>query len=132
MPYDIAISEHGDLILAANRDYAGVSGQALIEQRIRLRLRITRESWVFDQNLGSRLHTQAGSSPEEISARAEAIVREALRDMPDVTVEGVIVEIESSHVIVVHVQYTAVESVFGNASDVTSQGTLSVTVPLGG
>jgi hypothetical protein len=45
MSYDLAISEHGDLILAGNRDLGGVSGVDLLNQRIQTRLRLHRGSW---------------------------------------------------------------------------------------
>jgi len=88
MPYDIAISGYGDLILAGNRDLAGITGTALIEQRIRMRLRLHRGAWKYDfeQNLGSQLYTLSGTPAENAAAYCDAYVREALADMEEITV----------------------------------------------
>lgn len=83
MAWDLAISEHGDLIFAGNRDLAGVSGSDLIEQRMRLRLKLHRGSWVYDAdgNLGSNLWRLIGMRPQDANAAVNALVREALRPM---------------------------------------------------
>jgi hypothetical protein len=83
--WDLAISEHGDLIFSANRDLAGISGTDLIDQRIGIRLRLQRASWIYDDDgsLGSNLHTLIGLSPADAQATANALVREALREMDD-------------------------------------------------
>jgi len=88
VPYDIAISNNGDLIMSASRDLAGITGTPLIEQRIRMRLRLHRGSWKYDfeQNLGSQLYTLAGTPAENASAYCDAYVREALADMEEITV----------------------------------------------
>ena len=93
MPYDIAISNLGDLILAGNRDLAGITGTALIEQRIRMRLRLHRGAWKYDfeHNLGSQLYTLAGTPAQNAATYCDAYVREALAEMPEITV----VEVQS-------------------------------------
>lgn len=85
MSWDTAISEHGDLIFGANRDLAGISGIDLIEQRIKLRLKIHRGSWVYDTDgtLGSNLQRVIGMSPGDAHSAVGAFVREALRPMAD-------------------------------------------------
>lgn len=91
MAYDVAISNNGDLIFTSHRDLAGISGSALIEQRIRLRLRLHRGQWIFDANatLGSQLFTLSGKRPEDAQKYVQAYVREALRDMAEISVEDV-------------------------------------------
>lgn len=92
MAWDLAVSENGDFVFAAHRDLAGVSGTDLIEQRIRLRLRIVRGSWVFDtdKTLGSYLHQLVGMNPVKASGLAPAYVREALRTMTEISVDDVL------------------------------------------
>jgi phage baseplate assembly protein W len=90
----LAISPHGDLIFAANRDLAGVSGIDLINQRIRTRLRLHRGSWVYDADgsLGSNLFQLIGKASTQAAQLAPAYVREALRDMPEIQVDDVSIE----------------------------------------
>jgi hypothetical protein len=86
--YDLALSENGDLIFAGNRDFQGVSGTPLIEQRIRTRMKIPRGSWVYDvnQRIGSRIHRALQQPPERAATEIPIYVREALDDMDDVAI----------------------------------------------
>jgi broad specificity phosphatase PhoE len=134
VPFDLALSEHGDLIFSANRDLLGVSGQGLVEQRIRTRLKIPRGGWIFDPdgNLGSQLHMLSGKSFDDAQARANALVREGLRGMDDVTVNDVTVE-AANHGITVYVAYGYVEGeTIDTTADVTIAGALAIEVPQGG
>lgn len=94
MPYDLALSEYGDLMFSASRDLLGVSGQALVEQRIRIRLKIPKASWIYDDDrtLGSFLHQLGGTPLDQATEQATTLVREALRAMEDVIVDHVDVE----------------------------------------
>lgn len=86
--YDLAVSENGDLMFQANRDLLGVSGAALIEQRIRTRLKIPRGSWTYDddKSLGSRLHIVLNHDVERAMTEIPVFVREALDEMEDITI----------------------------------------------
>jgi len=90
MSYDLAISEHGDLILGGNRDLAGVSGEDLLDQRIAIRLVVHRGSWFYDTDgtFGSDLYQVIGQSPDSALA-IDARVRDALRDMSDISIENI-------------------------------------------
>jgi hypothetical protein len=131
MPFDLAISEHGDLIVAGNRDLAGISGGDLLTQRILIRLRLHRGSWFYDENgtLGSFLHQIIGNSADR-PIEVEARVREALSAMDD---EIEIIEIDSQYdddtkSVIVGVTYT-------NKGDVAGYGqetNLELQIPLGG
>lgn len=107
MPYDLAISEHGDLIVTAHRDLAGISGKALIEQRIKLRLRLHRGQWSLDRDgtLGSQLFTVFGEPDSTARAHAIAFVREALRDMNEISVQDVQFVTEDSKQLILVVIY---------------------------
>lgn len=106
MSYDLAISEQGDLIITAHRDLAGTSGQALIEQRMKTRLRLHRGEWLFDttQTLGSQLFTLSGLPQEKAQAYVDAYVREALRDMDEISVDSVQIA-ATDHDLTLAVQY---------------------------
>jgi hypothetical protein len=88
MAYDLALASNGDLIFAANRDLLGVSGTPQIEQRISLRIKIPRGSWVYDedQRLGSRMHRALQQSPDRAMVEIPIIIREALDDMDDIAI----------------------------------------------
>lgn len=94
MPYDLALSAHGDLVIAGNRDLAGISGVDLIDQRIRLRLRMRRGEWIYDEEdtMGSDLYRVISSPPEKIKSSALAVVREALREMSEISVDDIAVQ----------------------------------------
>jgi hypothetical protein len=91
VPYDIAMSEHGDLVVSGSRDLAGISGTDLIEQRIRTRLRIRRGSWVYDTegDLGSNLERVINQEPTQAERSIQNYVREALEPMEEISVVGV-------------------------------------------
>lgn len=82
MSWDLALV-NGDLVFAANRDLAGISGTDLLEQRMKTRLRVLRASWVYDRDgtFGSNLHRLIGMAPEAANTAVIAYVREALRPM---------------------------------------------------
>lgn len=132
MPYDLALSEHGDLIFSASRDLQGVSGIALVEQRIRLRLRIPRGQWQFDAdgNLGSQLFTLTGQSMDAATSHAQIYVREALRDMNEIIVDDVLVSGSSDgRSLEIHVKYHVSEDDGSTAPELNLD--LAVSFPIG-
>lgn len=130
MAYDLALSENGDLIFAANRDLQGVSGIALVEQRIRLRLRMMRGQWQFDTEarLGSRLYTLPGKPIEDATPQAQVFVREALRDMDDISIDDVVIE-SSARGLEIHVQYHLSSD---DEAETDLNLVMTVAVPVGG
>jgi phage baseplate assembly protein W len=97
--YDLAISEHGDLVMAGNRDLAGISGTDLLEQRMRVRLTLHRGSWAFDSTntLGSSLYTLIGMSPDKAGSSIQPYVRQALRPLEtEITIDDVWVAYEQA------------------------------------
>lgn len=103
MSWDLAISEHGDFIFNANRDLAGVSGTDLIEQRMKIRMRLMRGSWTYDEagTLGSNLRSLVGMAPDRAATVAPALVREALRPMDEIVVDDVRVDTTSRDITLV-------------------------------
>lgn len=133
MPFDLAISEFDDLLFSASGDMLGASGQALMEQRIRLRLKIIRGSWLYDSTdrLGSFLHTIPAGSLEDVQEQVEVIVRDALAPMNDIVVTGVEIErITPGGMIIVQVQYDLSETdTIDTSADVEMSGSLTVQLP---
>lgn len=97
MAWDLKLSENGDLVFGPNRDLLGVSGHELTNQRVILRLRLPRGSFIFDKNkdLGSNLYNILRHShglTTELTPQVTAFVREALMPMDDIQVQEVHVE----------------------------------------
>jgi hypothetical protein len=131
--YDLAISDHGDLILAGSRDLEGASGTNLLDQRIVIRLRIHRGSWYYDtsETLGSFLYRILGTDPNA-ALEVDSYVREALRPMTEISVE----EVQSRYdedlkSLVITVGYT--QTLQGEEADINLPGgdiqSTTVTVP---
>lgn len=136
MAWDLALSHHGDLILNAVRDVAGISGEGLIAQRIMIRLRVLQGAWIYDEEstLGSMLHTLIGRPPADAMATIPALVRQALRPMSsDILIQDVTVGFDrESNSVVIMVAYRAV-SVDNQAPGVPENiVTVSVPIPISG
>jgi phage gp46-like protein len=80
MPWDLKISRLNDLLFSPSRDWQTVVGADLLEQRIMLRLKMRRGSWIFDdtKQLGSNLHFAAAMTQPQALEEIEALVLEAL------------------------------------------------------
>ena len=74
MPFDLAISEHGDLVMSGSRDLAGISGSDQTGQRVQIRLRLHRGTWFYDEDgtLGSLLY-MGGTAANRITAGISGI-----------------------------------------------------------
>lgn len=111
MPFDLAISEHGDLVMSGSRDLAGISGSDQTGQRVQIRLRLHRGTWFYDEDgtLGSLLYMIPGKAPDT-SLQVDARVREALRAMPDIQILSIESQFQSDPnnlVVTVTYDYTA-------------------------
>jgi phage gp46-like protein len=111
LSFDIAINySTGDFIMAPNMDIQGRTGPDVFEQRIRIRLRIQRGTWLLDPTdgeLGSRILELSRVSSERAVAEVEQYVREALEPMTDITVRDVIASInpETAKIIDLRISY---------------------------
>ena len=94
MSWDLALGPTNDLILSPSGDFLGVQGINLIEQRIRLRLKIRRGSWVYDTDgtLGSRIDSLLSKTSQQAISEVGAFVHEALDSMDDISVTNIEVE----------------------------------------
>jgi len=83
--WDIAISDLDDLVYSPNRDFLTVSGIELLHQRIMLRLKMKRGSWIFDdtKELGSNLDFALRMNQPEAMAELDTLVVEALDPIRD-------------------------------------------------
>ncbi len=110
--WDLGIAANGDVILAGNRDLSGVSGTALLEQRMKMRLRLHRGEWTYDtrDTFGSNLYKLMGMPPANAAQIAPAYVREALRGMDEIVIEDVKILTGTSSITLI---------VFYRVSDVT-------------
>lgn len=86
MAWDMQLeSVTGDLVFSPARDYAGVSGEEILRQRISIRCKIPRGTYLYDETgqLGSTLHLIPRSPSVGQLHAAEAAVMEALAPMSD-------------------------------------------------
>jgi phage baseplate assembly protein W len=128
--FDLTISEHGDLVLAGNRDLAGVSGTDLVNQRIRLRLIVHRGEWFYDRDgtFGSNLHDILGKSPAS-AIQTDAYVREALRSMEDISIEDISTDYdEDAKSLFVSVSYIVADEIDQAALGLPGEDTQQTTV----
>jgi len=94
MAWDLALGPTDDLVISSHKDLLGVSGLDLVEQRIRLRLKIVRGSWIYDETgaLGSRVASVIGKSSDQAMSELTAYVHEALALMEDIVISNVTLE----------------------------------------
>jgi hypothetical protein len=135
--YDLAFSEHSDLIVSASGDAAGISGIDLIEQRMRFRLMLRRGTWLYDEakTMGSNLHLVIGMSPEDAENAIGPLVREALRPMDEIVVDDVQIVTADPDAPVTSITLVVLYSLNESAGDIAAGSQLrsiSVNVPIGG
>lgn len=111
MSWDLALDgDSGDVIFSPTLDLLGSTGDGLTKQRILLRCKIPRGSWMYDEDktLGSRL-SEISSAPSALQiVQAPALVREALEPMDDIALVNVEATFDENSQIVVAVDYTPV------------------------
>lgn len=140
MAWDLALSSAGDvvftpgdLVFSPSADIQGISGVDLIEQRMRMRLKLQRDSWTYDEDgtFGSQLYKLMGASPSNATAQATAYVHEALREITEIDVDDVHVSLDGSSLVMV-VDYHVLE--VSLASDEINEQQLEIVIagPSGG
>lgn len=81
-----------DLVVAPNLDIDICTGQATVDQRIRVRLLIRQGQWELDPTdgrLGSRMGEMFRLPPQRAIVEIPLVVREALQDMTDISLVDV-------------------------------------------
>lgn len=110
MSWDLAISAAGDLVFSPgdivfseSADLSGISGIDLVEQRMILRLKVERGSWVYDEDLsfGSQLTKLMSMTPTTGMVQVDAYVREALREITEIQVDAVNVSLDGSSLVLI-------------------------------
>lgn len=95
MPSDFAIWPlTGDLVFSSNFDYQLVVNEQTVDQRMRVRLRIDRDSFEDDPSggyLGSYLKDIFHLPRKQAIEEAELYVRQALEPMTDITITDIVV-----------------------------------------
>jgi hypothetical protein len=124
--FDLAISNEGDLIVSAAHDLQGVSGAPLIEQQIKMRLKLVRGAWFFDREntLGSTLHTIIGKNFDTVEGQVEAQVRQALLPMTNIVVSRIRAEYTMSGSVLITVAYRL--RIEGNVDDTENEVSVSL------
>jgi phage gp46-like protein len=85
MAWDLQISNLSDLMYGPGRDFQTITGDALLQQRIMLRLRMTRGSWILDdtKSLGSNLNFALRMGQPAALEELDTLVHEALEPISD-------------------------------------------------
>lgn len=137
MSWDLELDPaSGDLIFAGNRDLATIDGDRLDQQRIGIRLRISRDSFPYDEDgsLGSRLRSALRFGVERARAEIPNMVMEALEPMHDIRIVNVDVAVEkddSRHLAIV-IGYMKTLSVVDADEAEDDPEELTVIVPISG
>lgn len=110
MSWDIALAPTGDIRFSSSGDLAGISGTDLIEQRMMLRMKIQRGSWTYDEDgtLGSQLVRLTGMASQLAITQVDAYVREALRDMNEISIGDIDIS-QNGSALVLLINYSVVE-----------------------
>lgn len=81
--------KNGDFLPDSNGRPKQIGGEQELLQRAAIRLKIPLGSFVYDPQLGSRLH-ELKPGDSGLNARALTMAQEALRSLPQVTVESAV------------------------------------------
>lgn len=130
MAYDFALSKDGDWIFSANGDVQGVSGELLVEQRVKTRLRIV-QGWALDPTnglLGSRLKSGLRLPKGRALRELPLMVREALAPMTDIRIQDVTTEEVSSdsRAVLLKIIYVAIDEDRGDVIEQQAQETITI------
>lgn len=112
MASDLAIDYNtGDLVVSPTKDLSLRTGQAVVDQRMRVRLRVHYGLWDINPALGSRLGDLQRMPDERARQTAELAVREALEAMTDISVHEVqiVTDPTDERVITVTISYSMLD-----------------------
>lgn len=137
MAWDLALdSLTGDLVFGPTLDLLGVSGPELDVQRIIVRTKIPRGSFVYDEDktLGSNLHL-VSRNPNRVE-EARSYIMEALAEADGISVDEVLISLDDFGQMVADVKFTSTVSLddddstegFESESD---QAEFDARIPLG-
>lgn len=96
---------NGDFCLDSNGRPRLISGERELFQRAMIRLNVPLGSFVYDAALGSQLHTLK-IAEADFSTKAINMAQEALRQLPELSVEGVRCSAEEPPTIAIQLSYS--------------------------
>lgn len=141
MSWDLQIDlATGDLVWDAKRDLAPVQAEELIQQRVHIRLKIDRGSFIYDRSgdLGSNLLALLDAGVPKTAESIMMLIQEALEPMTDISVTRINVytfddgsgQVTDPRQMKAVIEYQPVYA--GSVSDtsITPPVTTSVTVPI--
>jgi hypothetical protein len=121
----------GDWVFDGNNDYMGVSGDELIRQRIFIRMKIPRGSFLYDADgiLGSRAYQLLRFTVDRTARDLTSVIEEALEGLDEITIQGIdIVPNENNKTIRAVIHYSR------NSADIDSvvpnERSVALTLPL--
>jgi hypothetical protein len=112
MAWDMQLEgETGDLVFSPSRDIAGVSGEGLLRQRVSLRCKILKDSYIYDEDgsLGSILHLVPRSPSAAQIEDAKGAVISALGPMSgEISVTNVDITVTSLNQLQVNIEFVPI------------------------
>jgi hypothetical protein len=89
--FDLKIDANGDLVFGGNLDLMGAVGDQVPEQRVIVRLKIPKGTWIYDLEgtLGSQLREIIRNARSYTADRARTYVMDALAPASDIAVSEV-------------------------------------------
>lgn len=122
MAFDLALDlSTGDLLFGPTHDLMGITGPELATQRMVIRAKIPRGSFIYDADgtLGSFLHliTRNPSSSQLVDARSA--LSEALSDMEGVEITSIDLEIGEQNNLIAHVKFQQTGGIFQDSTEET-------------
>lgn len=131
--WDLALDPAtGDLLFGPSRDLLGVTGFALVDQRILNRAKIPRGSFRYDDTgtLGSNLNKISSSPLERQLREAPALLGEAIEPMRDINVQGIDASVDENRRLSLVVRYSPVVSSDAGSSPATPTPDYDATVTI--
>jgi hypothetical protein len=112
----------GDWVFAGNGDVAGISGYQLTQQRVQINLKIPRGTFIYDVDkvLGSRLYDLIRHDIERGVRDMPDVIREALENMSDITVDEIQTAQNGNSVIVKIIYHANIPVLSGVITDTQS------------
>lgn len=101
---DTALKD-GDFKRSSNGRPEQIDGTQELLQRAAIRLNIPLGSFIYDAQLGSRLHSLK-SGDDELNAKALAMAQEALKPLPQLTVESAACSVGDPMTVTVQLSYS--------------------------
>lgn len=100
---DLKLSE-GDFLTDENGRPKTVTGAEELFQRAKIRLSVPLGSFACNPQLGSRLHTLTADTPLR-EEKAISMAQEALRNLPQLTVEGAVFQEGNPSKVIITLNY---------------------------